>query len=387
MVYLDYAATTPLNKRVKEAMIKAMDYYGNPSSNYTLANNSNQILEDCRKELTKYLNGSDGDFIFTSGGSEANTQAITKTFPDAILYNPTEHDSTILAIQSLEYSSRLNVKTLQIPINPDGTVNVSKYKDMLDNCSEINNIFVTVMMVNNETGALNNIKELAKIAHEHFARFHCDMVQALPHCKIDLEDLDVDYASFSAHKIGGPKGVGALWIRHGCTIGSLIEGGKQEYSLRGGTQNVIGIAGFAEAIRVLKEQSVLDMEERNSGYREYLFNKLKEAGIEFIPNTPANRSSRTDGIVNISIPKLHGDATVIALDEFSKVFVSTASACSTSGISYVLQKMGLSSDRVASALRISFGAETTQKDIDTFVDALAKVYNVFGKTKVFEENY
>ena len=115
MVYLDYAATTPLNKRVKEAMIKAMDYYGNPSSNYTLANNSNQILEDCRKELTEYLNGSDGDFIFTSGGSEANTQAITKTFPDAILYNPTEHDSTILAIQSLEYSSRLNVKTLQIP--------------------------------------------------------------------------------------------------------------------------------------------------------------------------------------------------------------------------------------------------------------------------------
>lgn len=373
MIYLDYASTTPLLKPVKEAMIKAMDVYGNPSSNYTLSDGSKNILDNCRMTLSERLNGFDGRFIFTSGGSEANTMAISGSFADTIFYNPTEHDSTINAIEDLHYRNGATI--IKLPINSDGIVDIEKYKEMLDNASELGSILISVMMVNNETGAKNDIKTICEIAHQYDCAVHCDMVQALPHCQIDLDDLDVDYATFSAHKIGGPKGVGALWIRNGYDLRSTIFGGKQEFGLRGGTENIIGIAGFGEAI---ESYAWGEVESNASNLRVKLFENLKEKGIEYFCNSPTDYRNRVEGIVNISIPRLHGDSTVIALDQFSKIFVSTASACSVSGKSYVLKEMGLSDDRIASALRVSFGANTTNDDIIKFVDELEKIYKIFA---------
>lgn len=373
MIYLDYASTTPLLKEVKEAMIKAMDVYGNPSSGYTLSDGSRQILEDCRQVLSERLNGFDGRFIFTSGGSEANTMAIMGSSVDTIFYNPTEHDSTINAIA--DFSLRKNKKIRRIPINVDGVVDIEKLKEMLDDTSEFGNILISVMMVNNETGALNDIKTICKLAHQYDCAVYCDMVQALPHCQIDLDDLGVDYATFSAHKIGGPKGIGALWIRNGYDLRSTIFGGKQEYGLRGGTQNIIGIAGFEAAIELLDSA---ELESKAVELRAILFKNLKNKNIEYISNSPIDPQKRTNAIINISVPRLHGDSTVIALDQFSKIFVSTASACSASGKSYVLKEMGLSDNRIASALRISFGFNTTNDEIVKFVEELAKVYAVFG---------
>ena len=373
MIYLDYASTTPLLKEAKETMIKVMDVYGNPSSNYTLSDNSRQILEGCRQALSEHLNGFDGRFIFTSGGSEANTMAISGSFADTIFYNPTEHDSTINAIEDLHYRNGTTI--MKLPIDADGIINIEKYKEMLDNASELGSILISVMMVNNETGARNDIKTICEIAHQYGCAVHCDMVQALPHRQIDLDDLDVDYATFSAHKIGGPKGVGALWIRNGYDLRSTIFGGKQEFGLRGGTENIIGIAGFEAAI---ENYSWRKVESNAVDLRKALFVALKEKGIQFISNSPADFKKRVEGIVNFSIPRLHGDSTVIALDQFSKIFVSTASACSVSGKSYVLKEMGLSDDRIASALRVSFGENTTNDDIIKFVDELEKIYKIFA---------
>lgn len=374
MIYLDYASTTPLLKPVKEAMIKAMDVYGNPSSNYTLSDGPKNILDSCRMTLSERLNGFDGRFIFTSGGSEANTMAISGSFADTIFYNPTEHDSTINAIEDLHYRNGATI--MKLPINSDGIVDIEKYKEMLDNASELGSILISVMMVNNETGAKNDIKTICEIAHRYDCAVHCDMVQALPHCQIDLDDLGVDYATFSAHKIGGPKGVGALWIRNGYDLRSTIFGGKQEFGLRGGTENIIGITGFEEAI---ENYSWHKVESNAADLRVKLFEKLKEKGIEYFCNSPTDYRNRIEGIVNISIPRLHGDSTVIALDQFSKIFISTASACSVSGKSYVLKEMGLPDDRIASALRVSFGEQTTEDDIIKFVDELEKIYKIFAK--------
>ena len=373
MIYLDYASTTPLLKEVKEAMIKAMDVYGNPSSGYTLSDGSRSILDNCRMTLSERLNGFDGRFIFTSGGSEANTMAISGSFADTIFYNPTEHDSTINAIEDLHY--RHGATIMKLSIDTDGVVNIEKFKEMLDNASELGSILVSVMMVNNETGALNDIKTICEIAHQYDAAVHCDMVQALPHCQIDLDGLGVDYVTFSAHKIGGPKGVGALWIRNGYDLRSTIFGGKQELGLRGGTENLVGIAGFEAA---LENYAWHKVESNAADLRKSLFENLKEKGIQFVSNSPTDFKKRIEGIVNLSIPRLHGDSTVIALDQFSKIFISTASACSVSGKSYVLKEMGLSDDRIASALRVSFGANTTNDEVVKFVEELAKVYAVFG---------
>lgn len=374
MIYLDYASTTPLLKPVKEVMIKAMDVYGNPSSGYTLSDGSRQILGDCRQALSEYLNGFDGRFIFTSGGSEANTMAISGSFADTIFYNPTEHDSTINAIEDLHYRNGATI--MKLPINSDGIVDIEKYKEMLDNASELGSILISVMMVNNETGAKNDIKTICEFAHQYDCAVHCDMVQALPHCQIDLDDLGVDYATFSAHKIGGPKGVGALWIRNGYDLRSTIFGGKQEFGLRGGTENIIGITGFEEAI---ENYSWHKVESNAADLRVKLFEKLKEKGIEYFCNSPTDYRNRIEGIVNISVPRLHGDSTVIALDQFSKIFISTASACSVSGKSYVLKEMGLPDDRITSALRVSFGEQTSEDDIVKFVDELEKIYKIFAK--------
>ena len=373
MIYLDYASTTPLLKEVKEAMIKAMDVYGNPSNGYTLSDGSRQILEDCRQVLSERLNGFDGRFIFTSGGSEANTTAIMGSSVDTIFYNPTEHDSTINAIQNFHYRNGMTIKKLIV--NNEGIVDIGNLEAMLENASELGSILISVMMVNNETGAKNDIKTICEIVHQYDCAVHCDMVQALPHCQIDLDDLGVDYATFSAHKIGGPKGVGALWIRNGYDLRSTVFGGKQEFGLRGGTENIIGIAGFEAAIESL---DVADLENKAIELRTTLFENLKNKNIEYISNSPIDPQKRTNAIINISIPRLHGDSTVIALDQFSKIFVSTASACSMSGKSYVLKEMGLSDDRIASALRISFGPNTTSDEVVKFVEELAKVYVVFG---------
>lgn len=373
MIYLDYASTTPLRKEVKEAMIKAMDIYGNPSNGYTLSDSSRNILDDCREILSERLNGFDGNFIFTSGGSEANSMAISGSYASAIFYNPTEHDSVINAVKNSHYRDDVFIKKLII--NNDGIVDIGNLEAMLKNASELGNILISVMMVNNETGAKNDIKTICKFAHQYNCAVHCDMVQALPHCQIDLEDLGVDYAIFSAHKIGGPKGVGALWIRNGCGLDPIIFGGKQEFGFRGGTENIVGIAGFAEAVRQL---DVDRLENKYTDLRTTLFEHLRSKNVEYISNSPIDCLKRINGIVNISIPGLHGDSTVIALDQFSKIFVSTASACSVSGKSYVLREMGLSDDRIASALRVSFGVNTTEEEVVKFVDELAKVYAVFG---------
>lgn len=383
-IYLDYAATTPTDPRVLKAMEPFFDQkFGNPSSIHSFGQEAKKAIDEARNQVAHLINALPEEIVFTSGGTEADNFAIKgvayafQKFGHHIITSQIEHHAVLNPCKFLE---KQGFKVTYLPVDKDGLVNPEDVKKALTDQT----ILVSIMQANNEIGVIQPIAEIAKIINERRASsiqnresniqhpvFHTDAVQTVGHISTDVNELGVDLLSISAHKLYGPKGVGALYIKKGIKLEPLLHGGEQERKRRASTENVAGIVGFGVACQ-LAEKELIGEAKRLTKLRDYLINqilrKIKKSRLNGHP------SQRLPNNVNVSIESVEGESMLISLD-MAGVAVSTGSACSSGTLepSHVLLALGLSPERAHSSLRFTLGRETTKKDLDYTVEQLVKI--------------
>ena len=352
-VYLDYNASAPLCPEARQAMIAAMDVAGNPSSVHASGRAARKIVDHARRTIADLVGGDSERIIFTSGGTEANNLALNGLEDVTVFTSAIEYPSVI--------EGRVDAK--RIPVDGNGVVDLDALEAMLKEASAAGQkVLVSVMLANNETGVIQPVAKVALLAREYGAKVHCDAIQALGRLPVDMGRLLVDMVSVSAHKIGGPKGIGALAIAPGVMLVPQIRGGGQEKYRRGGTENVLGIAGFGAAAERAGAQ--LANMANVAALRDRLETELASEAPELLI-----AGKGTERLVNTScliLPGMPGETQVMALD-LAGVAISSGSACSSGKVreSHVLKEMGVSD--AGSAIRVSLGLETTDEDIDTFI--------------------
>ncbi len=369
-IYLDHNATTPVAPEVREAMVEAAGLFGNPSSLYAEGRASQIYMEDARRRLALLLNCTARRIIFTGSGSEANNLAIK-----GIAFSG--HGRQHMITSAIEHPSVLNTcRWLQkqgfsityLEPDRDGIVQ----PQTLENAMRSDTFLVSIMTANNETGVIQPVKELAAIAHAGECVFHTDAVQAVGKIPLDITELDADLLSLSGHKFHAPKGIGALYIKKGIVIDSLVHGGKQEHGRRAGTENVVGIAGIGKAAEIAL-QKVAEMD-RIARLRDRLEQKL----CEFVPSAHRNghRSKRLPNTLNITLPGIRGESLVLALDQ-QGIACSSGSACrsGTPDPSHALTAMGLSAEQAHCSLRFSLGYGNSEEDIDRVIERIGEIIN------------
>lgn len=369
-VYADHAATTKLHKGVLEAMIPVFqEDYGNPSSVHRLGQEAAGILSMAREQIANSLGCTPRELTFTGGGTEADLQAILSgTRAGAaqgrrhVITTAFEHHAVLKPMQKL---MREGFDVTFLPVPEDGILQPLELEKAIrpDTC------FVSVMMANNEIGTIQPIREMAEICRNRQILFHTDAVQAVGHIPVDLRKLGVDYLSASAHKFGGPKGIGFLYTRQGVFLSSVMEGGEQERGKRAGTENVPGAVGMAKALEISTEH----LAEEQKKVTE-LRNRLAE-GLLQIPGTRINgtmaEEMRVPGNVNVTISGVDAATALILLD--SKGICASAGAACMAGAtepSHVLAAIGLSPEDVASSLRFSLGADNTEEEVDYIIEVV-----------------
>ena len=353
-IYMDYNATAPMPPRVIEAVASSLGQVGNPSSVHRFGRLARRAIEGAREAVAQAVGAKPAEILFTSGGSEANNLALKGAGRARILASAVEHDSVLAAASAVE----------RIPVDRDGIVDLTALDRMLN--TDPTPALLSVMLANNETGAIQPIAEVVRVARAHGALVHCDAVQGLGRMAFDLPALDVDFASLSAHKLGGPMGTGALYVRDGMVLQAQIAGGGQERSQRAGTPNLSGIVGFG----VVAQQSRDDLQamERVRELRDRLETGLKRLqpsvrifadGVARLPNTSC-----------FAVAGLDSETQVIALD-LAGIAVSAGSACSSGRVqsSHVLRAMGADPTLAGSAIRVSLGWQNEERDIDEFLTA------------------
>lgn len=380
-IYLDNSATTPLCDEAAEKMeYVAKNIYGNPSSLHTLGMNAEKEIEEARKNIfsamgaSKYGKVKPQMLVFTSSGTEANNLALIgaatakeRRRGGKIIVGETEHPSVT---ETAKYLSSLGYKVAFIP-SPKGVWDKEKYLSELTE----NTILVSAMLVNNETGAINNIKEIADAAREKNPEVlvHCDAVQGFLKTPEPLSSFPADLITVSSHKIGGPKGVGALFVREKVLtskgIVPVIHGGGQEYGLRSGTENTIGIAGFGAAAKI-GEKTLAEELSKFSRLRKLAENIISEKLPEIRINTPSCRHA--DHIISLTIPGIRSE-TMLHFLSSRGIYVSSGSACSsnTGHKSHVLLSYGMSENEADSTIRVSLGKCNSESDIEKLCDALS----------------
>ncbi len=373
-IYLDYAATTPVDERVlKEIYDWQLMNYGNPSSPHRHGQKSKIKIEEVRDIISAFLNCQSKEIVFTSGGTEANNMALIgaalakNLFGNHIIVSGTEHPSVL---SSAEYLEKRGFEISYI--NPDKNGLFPLKKLALEITEKT--ILVSAMYVNNETGIIFPVREIAKLCKEKEILFHCDAIQAYGKLAIDLSDFCVDILSFSAHKIYGPKGVGGLFIRDGVALEPLSYGGGQEANKRPGTENLLGIIGLGSAtILMQQENELVKMKENQHLFEELLLQQVNNC---IVNGAGADRSSY---ISNISFSGTDNQSLLLNLD-LNGLSVSVGSACSSGSIkqSHVLLAMQLENKLISSAVRFSFGRETTNDEI---VKAVAIVKETVKKLR------
>jgi cysteine desulfurase len=370
-VYLDYNATTPVDPRVAEAMRPYLiEFFGNPSSGHRYANRPRRALAEGRAQVAGLLGAAPDEIVFTSSGSEANLLALRGAVLAAGRRNPhvitqaTEHPAVLETVRMLErlHGARATV----LPVDADGLV----APDTLAAALTPDTVLVSIMAANNETGALQPIRELAALTHAHGALFHCDAAQATGKIPVDVRELGVDLLTVVGHKMYAPKGIGALYFRDGIDLEPVVYGGGQERGLRAGTENVALAVGLGTAARLAADDLASGSPERVTELRDTLHRRLTDAlpGRVHL-NGPV--SARLPNTLNISIDDTLGHAV---LGRAPDVAASTGSACH-SGIhtpSPVLSAMGQPANRALAAIRLSLGRWTTPDDIETAATALIK---------------
>ncbi len=374
-VYLDYAATTPVREEVvKEMLPYYTEIYGNPSSLYTKGLEAKAGLDEARGRIAALINAEPGEIFFTSCGTEADNwvlEGVADSLKDKgrhIITSRIEHHAIL---HTCEYLEKHGFEVTYLDTDGEGFVSA----DTLKKAMRDDTILVSIMMVNNEIGTVEPIKELAAVAKAGGALFHTDAVQALGNIPVDVKELGIDFLSVSAHKIYGPKGVGALYIRKGLRISNFMHGGAQENKRRAGTENMAGIVGFGKAAE-LAGRHLAEHMEHLSGLRDYFWQQIQKniSGVQL--NGPALDKSgrRHPGNLNISFDYIEGEAILLMLDAYG-ISVSTGSACSSKSLvpSHVLDAIGVSITKMNGTVRFTLGDFTTKEDIDYVVDALTKI--------------
>lgn len=370
-VYLDHNATTYIEPEVADAMAGYIhDRFGNPSSIYKEGKTAKLALDSARRSLAQLLNCTAKRIVFTGCCTEANNYVIKglafanwNNGKKQIITTPIEHSSVLEPCRWLE---RFGYEVTYLPVDRTGRVDPEDLKAAIRS----DTLLVSVMTANNETGSIQPIRELARIAKDRGVLFHTDATQAIGKIPIDVQELDADFLSLSGHKIYGPKGVGALYMREDGLLDQLIHGGEQERGLRAGTENLIGIVGLGKAAE-LAGQHLSCMEEIRR-----LRDRLEQGIMDIVPEARLNGhpAKRLPNTINMMLPGLRGESVVLALDQ-KGVSISSGSAChsSSSAPSHVLLAMGLSEEEVHCSVRISLGVRNTEGEIDRTLSLLSEM--------------
>lgn len=359
MIYFDNNATTPTKPQVIELVTSIMATVGNNSSPHIAGRTASSHVENAREQMANAINIRPAQIIFTSGATES-INTILKTFKGKrILSSGIEHAAIVDCGQS---------ELEMIPTTPDGVIDLEALDKMLDNGNET--ALINVMMVNNETGVIQPIKQAVEIAHKYNSLIHIDAVQALGKLHIDFQEIGADYMSFSAHKIGGPQGVGAFAFASQKPIRPLLIGGKQEKRQRAGTVNIAGVAGMGLAV----EMAINNMENYNKIGKWQ--NEIEEKLCNALPNLIINgkNAPRVTNTISLTCPDITNTVQIMNLD-MEQICVSGGSACS-SGVakpSHVLKAMGLNDDMALSTIRISMGWNNSQDEVNKFIDSYIKI--------------
>ena len=370
-VYLDYSATTPVKEEVLKEMIPYFtEKFGNPSSLYDKGLESKDAVTHAREQVADLINAKPSEVYFTAGGTESDNWALfgtaekLKSKGNHIITTKIEHHAIL---HSCAYLEKEGYEVTYLDIDKDGRISLKQLEEAITDKT----ILISIMLVNNEIGTVQPIKEAAAIAKKHGVLFHTDAVQGLGNVDIDVKDMGVDMMSMSSHKIYGPKGSGALYIRKGGVIDNYLHGGAQENRRRAGTENLTGIVGFGKAAELAKANFKGHVEHCSS-----LRNYLKDRIISEIPDTYVNGTmeNRHPGNLNITFKYIEGESILLLLNQFG-ISVSTGSACSSTSLepSHVLTALGVPVEMIHGTVRFTVGDFTTKEDIDYVVDNLKKI--------------
>ena len=371
LIYLDHGATTRVDERVLNKMLPYFSInYGNPSSAYFLGRRNKRVIEEARPNVASCIGAKQKEIYFTSCGSESDNLALkgiayaNSSKGKRIITSKIEHPAVLNTCKTLE---RQGFKVTYLNVNSNGMIDLKE----LENAITQDTILISIMFANNEIGTIEPIKEIGQIAKKHNIYFHTDAVQAVGNLQINVNELDVDLLSMSAHKFYGPKGVGALYVREGVEFERIQDGGGQEKGKRSGTENVAGIVGLSTAIQY--------------AYKEFNFNNTKVTALRnyFITNLQqkfdnnikvnGDLEKRLPGNVNVSFKGIDGEQLLLKLDEYG-ICASSASACCTgnSKPSHVLTAIGLDKNQAAGTIRFTLGKENTKSEIDYVLNILER---------------
>lgn len=370
-IYLDHAATTPLNKKVLEKMLPYFtEIYGNANSQHSFGQQAKKAVDGAREQIATLIGAKPSEIYFTSGGTEGDNWAlrgVCKAFKDKgkhLIISKIEHHAMLSTAKELE---KEGFEFSYIGVDEFGTIDLQE----LENAIRPDTIFIGCMYANNEVGTIQPIEKIVEIAKKHKIVCFTDAVQAMGAIDIDVSKLGVDLMSFSAHKFGGPKGVGALYIRNGLSLGKIITGGHQERTRRGGTTNVPGVVGFSEALKLTRETL-----EKDSAYIKSLRDRFIERVEKEIPFVKLNgsRENRLPNNADFSFYYIEGESILMMLD-LEGIAVSSGSACSSGSLdpSHVLLAMGIEPEYAHGSIRFTFGADNTMDEVDFVVDKLKEI--------------
>ena len=383
MIYLDNAASTAIHPDVLTSMMPYLSqWFGNPSSIHRQGRMARKAIKNARMNIASLINASPSEILITSGGTESNNTALKSVAAQQpsshIITSSIEHDAILEPCRAL---SNQGFDVEYIPVDKFGRVSIDDLQSKITDRT----CLVSVMFGNNEVGTIQPISEIAKICQNHNILFHTDAVQAVGKMPIDVKDIGVDLMSISSHKLYGPKGVGALYVRKGTKIDPMILGGGQEGGLRSGTENVAGIVGFGKACEIAR----ICMRQ-NTSHLQSMHNKLIEGVLGSISATTLNGDpvSRLINNIHFTFLGVNGEDLIIKLDEYG-VAASTGSACSvnTQKASHVLEAMAFSSEQISGSLRLSTGMFNTEDEIIRVTQILKDVVSELRAVSPFKEKY
>lgn len=371
IIYLDHAATTGVKEEVLKEMLPFFSIeFGNPSSLYSIGRRAKRAIEQARERVARAINAKPKEIYFTGCGSESDNLAIKgiayglKSKGNHIITSKIEHHAVLNSCKTLEQEG---FEVTYLNVDKDGLINLGELKNAITDKT----ILITIMTANNEIGTIEPIEEIGKIAKANNVYFHTDSVQAIGNLKIDVQKMNIDSLSMSAHKFYGPKGVGALYVNENVPFKKLQDGGHQEKNKRGGTENVAEIVGLGKAIE-LANKNLDEYNNKLLELREYYISEIEKK----IPDVKLNghRTKRLAGNANMSFKGIHGGDLLLKLDE-QGICVSTGSACSSGSTepSHVLTSIGLGAEYLQGSLRVTFGNENTKEDVDYLIKNLEEI--------------
>ncbi len=379
IVYADNAATTRVSESVLNAMIKHYQgEYGNPSSLYDLGQRAKKAINAAREPIAKLINADPAEIFFTGSGTEADNMALKgvvksvsarKNGKNHIITTKIEHPAILRTAEHLE---REGFEVTYLDVDRDGLISL----EQLENAITEKTALISVMSANNEIGTIMPLYEIGQIAKKHGVLFHTDAVQALGHMKLDVKEMNISLMSMSAHKIHGPKGVGALYIAKNVFLDNVIDGGGQEKNRRSGTENVAGIVGFGQAA-----QDMLDHMDEDNERINKMSNRLIEGLLKIEKSVlTGHRTNRLPGTCSFAFEAIEGESMIIHLN-LKKICASTGSACSTGSLdpSHVLMAIGLTHQNAHGSLRLSLSKYNTEKEVDYIIECVTEIVDKLRK--------